>query len=183
MVLEESKLQGVVGALLMAIGSAFPLIGIVGVALMLRAFKAVAEYYGENDMFRGVLRGLTAYLIGFIAFSAIYIYAAYAWYVRLMTPTIGPKTFLVPLLGGLIIVLIVVFACYLIGALLLRRSLEVLSFRSGEVLFSVAWLLLLIGAATSVIVMGFVITAIAWTIMAIAFYSLRPKPQVVKATP
>jgi|GEM_PF-4475629 len=100
-----------------------------------------------------------------------------------MTPTIGPKTFLVPLLGGLIIVLIVVFACYLIGALLLRRSLEVLSFRSGEVLFGVAWLLLLIGAATSVIVMGFVITAIAWTIMAIAFYSLRPKPQVVKATP
>jgi len=56
MVLEESKLQGVVGALLMAIGSAFPLIGIVGVALMLRAFKVVAEYYGGE---RHVPRGPT----------------------------------------------------------------------------------------------------------------------------
>lgn len=111
-------------------------------------------------------------MIGVITLSAVGIYAIFAWFARVMAffskpfTIIGPKSFMVPLLGGLIIAVIIMFACYLIGALFLKRSLEMLSERSGETLFSVAGLMLFIGA---------IIIMIAWVIIAVAFSSLKSK--------
>jgi uncharacterized membrane protein len=177
MFLEKSGLQGGVGAILIAIGSIFPIIGIVGIVLMLAAFKGISKYYSENGIFRSALHGLIIYMIGVIALSAIGIYTIFAWFVRLVafltkpSTIFGPKSFIVPLLGGLIIAVIIMFVCYLIGALPLRRSLEMLSERSGETLFRIAGLMLFIGAATTIIVIGTIIIMIAWVIIAIAFSS------------
>ncbi|MEM3551547.1 MAG: DUF996 domain-containing protein [Candidatus Bathyarchaeia archaeon] len=184
--LEKSVLQGGVGAILVGIGSVFPIIGIVGVVLMLAAFKGLAEYYSEDDIFRSARYGLIIYMIGVIALSAVGSYAIFAWFVRVMaffskpSTIIGPKSFMVPLLGGLIIAVLIMFVCYLIGALPLKRSLEMLSEKSGENLFSVAGLMLFIGAAATIIVIGAIIIMIAWVITAIAFSSLKPKPQTTQ---
>lgn len=180
--LEKNVLQGGVGAILIAIGSIFPIIGIIGMILILAAFKGIAKYYSEDGIFRKALRGLIIYMIGIFAISPIWIYAIVECFTRVMaflttSAIIGPKSFIVPFLGGLIIATIIMFVCYFIGALLLKRSLEILSDKSGETLFSMAGLMLFIGAATTIILIGMIIIMIAWVIIAIAFSSLNPKSQ------
>jgi len=76
---------------------------------------------------------------------------------------------------------VVVWVCLIIGAVLLRKSLGVVSEKSGVGLFGTTGLIMLIGAAIPII--GLLLLWIGLLLLAVAFFSLRPQQEMSAATP
>lgn len=176
---ENDKALGGIGAILVAVGSVSPVIGIVGIVLVLIALKGLAEYYREDSIFRSALYGIIMYIIGVIAASAISLIAILGGVISRIasaaTSAIRPESVAIPLLGAFIIAIIIMFVFYLVGALLLKKSFEMLSAKSGETLFNTAGLLLLVGAILTIILIGLIFLLVAWIIIGVAFFSLKPQ--------
>jgi uncharacterized membrane protein len=187
MSLESNRTLGGVGALLIAIGSFFPFLSLVGIILVLVAMRGLADYYKDESMYTDALYGFIFGLIGAIA--AIALFVAY-FFSLITTSTIapGPSPVAVPgmigpigAIGVLILILVVVFIFFLIQAVFYRRAFELLSDKSGEKMFRTAGLLLLIGAILTIVLIGFVLLFVGWIIAAVGFFSMKiPTTQVVR---
>ncbi|MEM3162155.1 MAG: DUF996 domain-containing protein [Candidatus Bathyarchaeia archaeon] len=177
---ENDKSLGGIGAVLVAVGSVSPIIGIVGMVLVLIALKGLAEYYREADIFRNALYGIIMYIIGVVVASVISLVAIFGGILSRMASAtasvIGPESIAVTFLGAFVIAVVIMFVFYLVGVLLLRKSLEMLSAKSGETLFNTAGLLLLVGAILTIILIGVIFLLVAWIIIGVAFFSLKPQP-------
>jgi len=68
---------------------------------------------------------------------------------------------------------VVLFILLVIAAIFYRKSLNMLSSKSGVGMFSTAGLLLLIGAILTIIVIGIIIIWIAIILLAVAFFSIK----------
>jgi len=75
---------------------------------------------------------------------------------------------------GLRCPLYVLFILLVIAAIFYRKSLNMLSSKSGVGMFSTAGLLLLIGAVLTIIVIGVIVVWIAMILLAVAFFSIKP---------
>jgi uncharacterized membrane protein len=69
----------------------------------------------------------------------------------------------------------VLFVFVIITAILLRKSLGLLSAKTGVGLFGTTGLLILIGAVLTIIAIGLLLIWIAMLILAIAFFSIKPQ--------
>jgi uncharacterized membrane protein len=78
------------------------------------------------------------------------------------------------IIGTLITALVVLFIFAIISAIFFRKSLTSLSIKSGEKIFETAGLLWLIGAVLTIILIGFIIIGIAWILIAVGFFSIKP---------
>jgi uncharacterized membrane protein len=76
---------------------------------------------------------------------------------------------------------IVLFVFLIITAIFLRKSLNLLSAKSGVGLFGTTGLLLLIGAVLTIIAIGLILIWIAFILLAIAFFYIKAAP--AQATP
>lgn len=190
---QTSKNLGGVGALLLFLG---PLLSIVhgfggvllliGAIFVLIALKGLADYYKEEGIFNNALYGVITAVVGAVISIVIFMVTA----VRVIEELgldltnvarwprhLGPEMAMelgMRMLGGALIALIVIFVFAIITALLIRKSLNLLSSKSGIGLFSTVGLLLLIGAILTIIIIGLVIIWVAFLLMAVAFFSLRP---------
>lgn len=184
---ENNKALGGIGAVLVAVGSVSPIIGIVGIVLVLIALKGLAEYYREDDIFRNALYGIILYIIGVIAASVISLVAIFrgilSRIISATTSVIRPESIAVTFLGAFVIAVIIMFVFCLVGVLLLRKSLEMLSVKSGETLFNTAGLLLLVGAILTIILIGVIFLLVAWIIIGVAFFSLKPQSASQSVSP
>jgi len=75
MSLESNKTLGGIGAILVAIGSFFPILSLIGIILVLIAMKGLAEHYNENGIFQNALYGFVFGMIGIIAFIVVFFMA------------------------------------------------------------------------------------------------------------
>jgi len=180
MSLESNKTLGGVGALLIAIGSLFPILMLVGIILVLIAMKGLAEYYNEEDIFTNALYGFIFGIIGIVAaivlfFGAIFT-GVFVWG--------APFTFPIVTLVLIIASLVVMFIFFVLQAIFYRKSFTILSQKSGEKLFDTAGLLLLIGAILTIIIVGLVLLLVAWILVTVGFFSIKtPTAQVSAAAP
>ena len=78
--------------------------------------------------------------------------------------------------GALILGWIVLVIFIIIEAIFYKRAFSLLSEKSGEKMFDTAGLVLLIGAILTIILIGTIITLIAWILVAVAFFSIKPPP-------
>ena len=196
MTLESSKTLGGVGALLMVIGpflgaytGALGLIGLIGLILVMIALKGLSDHYNEAGIFNNALYGFIMAIIGGVVFVAAIVVAA----VGLLTDlgievaTWGdPAAFqnidwqnlvtldiLLPYIAAIVGSLVVLFVFVVVGSVFLRRSLTVLSAKTGVNMFSTAGLLTLIGAVLTIIGVGFILLWVAWILLAVAFFSIK----------
>ena len=86
------------------------------------------------------------------------------------TTNIDPSA-IFPLIGGLLVVLVIVWVFAIIAAFFIWRSLKQVSNKSSVGLFGTAGLLLLIGAIIPVF--GLILMWISALILAIAFFTLK----------
>lgn len=187
--LKTGKTSGGVGAILLAVGSfgvitliysigvgaselTFPsaisgVLGLVGIILVLIGMKNLAEHYRDDGIYRNALCGFISGIIGVVAVAFVVITLFFGWFFEV-------GSFL-GILGAIILALVVVFIFYVLEAVYCRRALDSLADKSGEKMFDTAGLLLLIGAALTIIVVGLVIVFSAWILVAVAFFSIRER--------
>lgn len=169
MSLESNRTLGGIGAILVAVGCVVPIIGIVGIILVLIALKGLAEYYNENGIFQNALYGIIFYIIAVIV-AAFVLIGAFLGGV-FASPSMGS---VLVFASGVIIAAVAMFIFYLLGALYFKRSFDIVSAKSGEKMFNTAGLLLLVGAILTIIFIGLLVMLVAWILVAVGFFSIKP---------
>jgi uncharacterized membrane protein len=197
MTIESSKNLGGIGALLLFIG-AIPVVpylwvvAAVGVILILIALNGFANFYKERGIFSNALYGVLAGIVGavvaaIVAFAVIlvniedFLYELYPGWtgdlssIQGLTPDMSnfDPTTIFPLIAGMLIVIAVVWVFSIIAAFFVRRSLNQVSNKTSTGLFGTAGLLLLIGAALTIVGIGVILMWIAALLLAIAFFTMK----------
>jgi len=200
---ESSKTLGIIGAVLMLIGTLpfaayIGIIAFVGFILLLVALHGLANYYKENGIFSNALYGFIAGIVGVVAAVAIALYVIFdtsiltnflykiypswngSWSgLAGLSPNTSNITMsdVTPILGAIFAVLVILWVFLIISAFFNRRSLKMLSTKSSAGLFSTAGLMLLIGAILAVVLIGLILMWIAILLIAIAFFQMKPQPE------
>jgi uncharacterized membrane protein len=198
MTLENSRILGGIGALLMCIGiipyiSYFGIIEIIGLILVMVALYNLGSYYMERGIFNNALYGLIIGIVGAVISIGVVVFTVLTSLKDFLL-TIYPNwngdwtalsgltpdtsnislSSLVPFLAGIFTVFIILWIFAIISAFFVRRSLGTLSTKSGVGLFSTAGLLLLIGAVVIIIFgVGLILIWISALLLAVAFFQLR----------
>jgi uncharacterized membrane protein len=170
MSLESNKTLGGIGAILLAI----PFLNLIGIILVLIAMKGMGEYYNDEDIFKNALYGFIFGIVGVIALITVIVMFVIG-YAATSQVTTASTTFALTRFGLFILALIVLYMFSLIGAIFYKKSLDILSVKSNENLFSTAGLILLIGAAIPVI--GELLKFVAWILAAVGFFNIKESQQ------
>jgi uncharacterized membrane protein len=85
----------------------------------------------------------------------------------------------VAFLGGLFLVLVILWVFAIVAGFFARRSLKTLSTKASVGLFSTGGLLLLIGAFLLILffIFGFILMWVATLLIAIAFFQIKPEAE------
>jgi uncharacterized membrane protein len=171
MSLESNKTIGGIGAILLAI----PFLSLIGIILVLIAMKGMADYYDDDDIFKNALFGFIFGIVGVIALIAVILMLAFGF--ATVSPITTPySTFAFSGFGLFIIAFIILYGFSLIGAIFYKKSLDNLSEKSAEQIFSTAGLILLIGAAIPLI--GEILKFVAWILAAVGFFNIKKSTQI-----
>jgi uncharacterized membrane protein len=202
MTLESNKTLGGIGAILLFIGLipyGEPFTGIIalaGLILVLVALYGFANIYKERGIFNNFIYGIIAGIVGSVIAGVVvvitvltslknFLYQIFpSWngdWSKLsgLTPNISNITMsaVLPFLEGLLVVFVVLWIFLIIVAFFARRSLNILSAKTGVGLFSTAALLLMIGAVLTIVLIGILLMWIAVLLLAIAFFQIRAQPE------
>jgi uncharacterized membrane protein len=182
--LNEVKTLGGIGALLTLL-SLVPTVGavlaIVGAILVLVAIKYASDILGDSKIFTNMLYavviGIVAVVVGVVAVVSIVFQAIGLGYLSSSFAYTPPSTLaagdIIGLLGTVLIGLAVVWVLLLVSSIFIRRSYSELGKRLNVGLFGTAGLLYLIGAALTIILVGFILIFIAEILLLVAFFSIN----------
>ena len=176
MSLESDRTLGGIGALLVAVGSFFPFLSLVGIILVLVAVRGLADYYKEDSLFKNALYGFIFGIIGVVAAIVLFVVFFFSFITTTTTSNgAAPVAVFTAVygVGLLILILVVVLVFFVMQAVFYRRAFDVLSDKSGEKMFRTAGLLLLIGAVLTIVLVGFVLLFVGWILATVAFFSIK----------
>jgi len=162
------------GSLLAAIGSlslfsgSVGIVGIIGLILVLISIRGFSEQYNSYAMYRTALLGFFCGVIGTII--AVIVFAALDFFAVIFFA--HPVVSVVGILGTLI-AWAVMFLFLLASGILFKFTFSMLASTSRQNLLRIGSTLLLIGAATTIIVIGFVLLFVAWFILAVGFFTMK----------
>lgn len=181
--LSQAKTLGGVGSILLlltiapVVGS---VLGIVGLILILVALKYVSDAVNDKSIFSNAIVAVVLAIVGIAVAGAVVISYLFS-YIGLGNLSSLPMTFrmghlppggLFPLLSTIIIALAAVWIFYVVSAIFLRRSFSSVSTKLNVSVFQTAALIYLIGAALTIILVGFVLIFVADILFIIAFFSI-----------
>jgi uncharacterized membrane protein len=182
---ESNRILAGVGALLVAVGSFIPfagpigIIAIVGIILVLIGMRGIADDFKDYSIFRNTLYGflseIVAICLGIAAFASLFLgmISGFPFFSR---TNLGLNFLLV------IVFLIFVFVFFLVGAVFFRQAFSALADKSGVGMFRTGGMMLLIGAALIIAFgLGFILLFVAWILLAVGFFSMRPPTQPAPA--
>jgi uncharacterized membrane protein/ribosomal protein L40E len=165
--LSSAKTLGGVGGILVFI----PFLSLVGWILILLATKEISDSVQDKTIFDdALLAGITA-VIGAVVFAFVFALAVFTGSVAgRFVP--GPFAF-----SGLFLGVLAAFWVFtVISAIFLKRSYEKISQRLNVSAFATTGLLYLIGAALTIVVVGFLIILIALIFQVVAYFSIQDRP-------
>jgi uncharacterized membrane protein len=211
MTLESSRTLGGIGAILILIGTlpilgfySYGILALVGLILVLVALNRFSNIYKDKGIFNNSLYGLIAGIVGIIIASIVLfvsVLSTLKTFLEKIYPTwngswstisslsgMTPNTSnlalgdIGPFIAGIFAVFVVLWIFLIIWAFFARRSLNTLSTKTHVGLFSTASLLLIIGAALTIIIIGLLLMWVAILLLAFAFFQIRPQPQPEQPT-
>ncbi|MDI9609309.1 MAG: DUF996 domain-containing protein [Candidatus Verstraetearchaeota archaeon] len=204
MSIESNKILGGVGAILLFIGVIpfrfMGIISLVGLILILVALYGFANMYEDRRIFNNFLYGIIAGIIGAAIAVAVAIFSVLTVLTQLlyeifpgwngdwtalqgMTPDTSNLEMgtIFSLLGGLLLVVAILYAFAIVGGFFARRSFSALAEKTGTGLFSTAGLIFFIGTFLTIILIGFLLIWISILLVAIAFFQIRTQPEAPAA--
>ncbi len=182
--LSQAKILGEVGSILVvltAIPSAGGLLGIAGFILLLIAVKEISDHVGDRSIFNNMLISVGAAIVGIVVATILLIGSLISFFYS--NGLVGqppnftnvPPSELVGLIVPILEVLAIVWVALIISAVFVRRSYSAIASKLGVGMFRTAGLVYLIGAATSIVIIGFFIIFIAQVLLIVAFFSIPEK--------
>jgi uncharacterized membrane protein len=196
--LSNAKLLGGIGSILVLL-TAVPnvgwLFGIAGLVMILLAIRDISRVVGEKNIFSN-MRNAIVLTVGAIAVGTVTVIGTIYRVLSLgsfegtrfvLASNITPSEWFslaIIAIGGLL----AVWGLLVGSAFFVRRSLGLVGSKLNVKRFETAGLLYLIGAATAVIGVGFVIIFVAEIMLAISFFSIEenqsapPQMQTVSPT-
>ncbi|HVP16775.1 MAG TPA: DUF996 domain-containing protein [candidate division Zixibacteria bacterium] len=192
MTFESSKMMGGIGAILMVVGGfAGPytgVIGVIGLALVLVALNGLANLYNDRHIFNNAIFAVLATIVGAVIAAVVVVAAAFGildvlgiqvtWTNWSALQNFNWNNFtdwskLAPYIAAIVGALVILVVCLVIAAIFLRRSLNTVAEKSGTHMFATAGLLFLIGAALTIIGIGFLLIWISLILLAVAFFEMK----------
>jgi len=171
-----------------------------GLILILVALYGFASIYGDRRIFNNFLYGIIAGIIGAAVAVAVALFSVLSVLTQLlyeifpgwngdwtalqgMTPdTSNLETgTILSLLGGILVVLVILYITAILGGFFTRRSFKALSEKTGIRLFSTAGLIFFIGTFLTIILIGLLLIWISILLIAIAFFQIRAQPEAPAA--
>lgn len=178
--MKDAKLLGGIGSILTLLGGV-PHLGaaaLVGYVLILIAVKYISDITGDKKIFDNMLISVIAIIAGLvIAIIAIIGVVLSAIFAAPRTYTFMPGAIILSIIAPLI----VVWAALTFGAYYLRKAYDQIAAYTGVEMFKTAGLLYLIGAATTIVIVGLLIMLVANVLQTVAFFTLpdtyQPRPR------
>lgn len=186
--LQNAKIFGGIGALLMLIGpfipSSFGILGLIGFILTFIAVKMIADEFKEKEIFSNflfffiltILAIVAAGIIGLVTFQSV---GGLEYFMDLQDLVMSNPSdpmivweYIQPMITGVIAALVVGWIILVIAVFFLRKSFNMMADVTKVKWFGTSALLFLIGAFTMVIIVGFFIILIAVILEIVAFFSL-----------
>jgi uncharacterized membrane protein len=183
--LSDGKTIGGIGAILVLLSFIPSIGGVVGIAgfiMVLVGVKYIADYLHEGKIFNNMI-GAVVLAIGGIAVGSIIVLGTVLtafqnnYFGTNLTPSASITTAQWTTFGvELGLGLFVAWIFFLLSAVFLRRSYKAIGSRLNVGVFGTAGTLYLIGAATTIIGIGFLILLVAQIVTAVAFFSIPTQP-------
>jgi uncharacterized membrane protein len=190
--LSEAKTLGGVGSILMIlffVPLAGGILSIIGAILVLIAIKYISDAVGDPTIFRNMIISIVLAIAGLIV-GVLVIAASFFSFMGLSGLTMASIGTVTPATGGLaglivgvIAGLAVLWILLIVSAIFTRKSYDSIANGLGVNMFRTAGLLYLIGAATTIILIGFIILFVAIILNIVAFFSIPdtlPQPVSVQ---
>ncbi len=158
------------------------LLGIVGFVLMLVAIKDVSEAVGDRSIYSNMLVAVGLAIAGIVV-GTLVVVGSVLRFVGLNALNVGPdfNPSTVPagdwvgLIGSILIGLAVVWLVMLISSVYVRRSYSEIASKLNVPMFGTAGLVYLVGAATTIVLVGFLLLFVAQILVVVAFFSIRER--------
>ncbi len=184
--LSQAKMLGAMGSVLVVLTSVPSIggyLGVIGGILILLAVKEISDTLADGSIFKNILiatfsgiagvavavLAVLGYLISF--FGSNNLLSPYYW--SSFNPAVIPVGEWIGLFASVFIGLIIVWAALTVSAVFVRRSFSAISSKLNVGLFSTAGLVYLIGAATTIVFVGFPIIFVAEILLIVAFLSMK----------
>ncbi len=182
--MNEVKTLGGIGSLLTLLAivpTAGFILAIVGAVLVLVAIKYASDILGDpkifNNMLYAVILGIIGLVVAVVAVVAVVFKVIGLGYMSSSFAFAPPSNLAVGdilgLLGVILLGLAAVWVCFLVSSIFLRRSYTELGKRLNVGLFGTAALVYLIGAALTIILVGFILIFVAEILLMVAFFSIN----------
>jgi uncharacterized membrane protein len=187
------KMLGGIGALLLLLGcvaffspAAGGLLGLIGLILILVALNGFSDHYKERGIFNNALYSIILLIVGIVITIGITIFVALNFLASLGLDLADWQSFqtvdwaglmtpdkIMELAGNMIIALVVLFVFFILTAIFLRKSLDLLGDKTGVKMFGTTGLIFLIGAVLTIVFIGFIIIFVAIILLMISFFSIK----------
>jgi uncharacterized membrane protein len=175
--LSQAKVLGEVGSILVVL-AIIPTVGfvvsVIGFILMLIAVKYISDALNDSSVFTNVLIGIILAIVG-IVIGGLVVIGAVLRFIGLSSLTSGTTpvpTNVVGLVVGVLAGLAVMWIMFTVGAYFQRKGYNTIATRLNVGMFRTAALLYLIGAALTIILIGFIVLFVAQILFIIAFFSI-----------
>jgi uncharacterized membrane protein len=177
--LGQAKSLGGVGSILVLLGFvpyAGFVLSIVGFILILIAVKYIADVLGDQTIFNNMIVAVVLAIIGIVVGFVVVLSAVYSLIglgsIGTYTPGTVPSGGTLALIAAILIGLVIIWVFYLVASIFIKKSYDKVATRLNVGTFHTAGLLYLIGAATAIIFVGFIIVFVAQILQIVAFFSL-----------
>ncbi len=161
--MSDAKLLGGLGSILMILGLVHFVIGIIGLVLVLVAVKSISDRHGDEGIFKNAIM--------FVVFSMLGVVVIWISVLASLPALLFAHNLMAVMVHAFLGV-VVAFVLFILSAVFFRKCFNRVAEVTGVTLFSTASLLYLIGAVTTVIVIGFAIILVSEVLLAVAFFSL-----------
>jgi uncharacterized membrane protein len=184
---------GVVGSILVlltAVPSVGGVFGVIGFILILIAIKYISDIVADKSIFNNMLVAVVLAIAGIVT-GTLVVLGSFFRFMGLngmtfssLGPSFNPST--VPagdwfgLIASVIVGLAAVWVMLLASAVYVRRSYSEIATKLNVPMFGTAGLVYLIGAATTIVLVGFAILFVAEILLAVAFFSIEEEKKVLE---
>ncbi|MEM0350038.1 MAG: DUF996 domain-containing protein [Candidatus Caldarchaeum sp.] len=172
--INQARMIGGIGSILLVLAivpSVGPVLSIVGFILVLLALKYVADAVQQRAIFQNALYAVIVGIIGAIIGIVLGGATFFAFTGFGLGPAESPADFL-SLLTGILVAIVVVWIFAVISAFFFRKSLYLTGDSLGIKLFRTSGLLLFLGAILTIILVGFILSLVAYILLAVAFFQI-----------
>jgi|YelNatPaOPRAMG01_1025707.scaffolds.fasta_scaffold08322_14 uncharacterized membrane protein len=187
--LAQAKALGGIGSILIVL-TALPsvgwLVGLIGFILVLVAVKYISDEVRDPSVFNNMLISVLAGIAGIVV-GAAFVLAELFTITSIMSGVGGPGGFepssLLGIVGPVMLGLAMIWVAFIVSAVFLKKSYDNIALKLNVGLFRTTALLYLIGAATLIILVGFIVLLVAVILQIVAFFSIQEQPVQPTAPP